>query len=252
MQVYANRRLLTFYIMKETIEPNASEENESQEINPSIWKEKISEDLEKLKMMEHPTKEKIANMALEDGILARIAPEDDRVREKRKEDGRRLRESERNDPELYFRIAYALQRSKWTVQENHTLGGGWPTGAIRFLVQTAEIPAVQEELLEDDQRFKDAMIEIVTKMQENVLEMAEERQHDNNSYECNVYSEGTKGEFKGIPVKLKRYTEDGYAWIEAENHKDRNKLYDFTDGNGLTPKQVSQEFVPNETGEDAE
>jgi len=95
MQVYANRRLLTFYIMKETIEPNASEENEPQEINPSIWKQKISEDLEKLKMMEHPTKEKIANMALEDGILARIAPEDDRVREKRKEDGRRLWEGER-------------------------------------------------------------------------------------------------------------------------------------------------------------
>lgn len=111
--------------IEQTPQPNNNQEQtESGDVNPSVWRERLDDAIGQWAQSDNLDADELAVIAFEHGILDRIAPKNEEVREKREAEDRMLYEGKDRDKELYERIAYALQKEKNILKHNRT---GTPT-----------------------------------------------------------------------------------------------------------------------------
>ena len=58
-----------------------------------------------------------------------------------------------------------------------------------------------------------------------------------------IIPEGTSGVFRGIPVTLESYTDQGLIWLKADTYEGHNALYEHQKSGGVSPENLRLHFV---------
>lgn len=181
------------------------------------------------------------------GILNRIAPEDLEIKKIRMLKRSQVWEGERSDPSLYYRIIYGLEYTILAINNN------WSTSFHGYVVAagTAIMRAIVNRQMEKlfpnlrPEQTDQAIMEFIKLMEQRAMEELEKYGYQAPSQ---LFQIGSKGKFKGIPVKIDAVGLDGGLILKPDNYHDHCALHELTGrrGNQACPYEMHQgAFIPD-------
>lgn len=184
------------------------------------WRGRFNDAADEFVKQPDASYEDLVDLIWEKGILDHIAPTDGGERQARTEMRADLYDRASEDPELYWRVLYAVANTKETIQKNMTMMGGYTTLAvISALTELFANPELQGRLFPDaglGSYFK--VIESIAERAQSEIEARGEKPHER------LIPIGAKGTLCGIPVTVLRYGADGLVELGPENYMDHARL----------------------------
>ncbi len=184
------------------------------------------------------------------GTLDRMAPLDPEIRDLRLKQGSQAWPGTREDTELYWRMIYAIESSKYAISQNWSVSGSdYSLNVINATMRIFYNPdsaKICRQLFPDCPQDTNAIIQIVMrKFQERVVQ---ELQNKNFVYPDldNLLQTNDKGKFYDILVYIDRIQFDGSFWLQPTDREQFGqhviKIGKLTNYSGATPLQMHADF----------
>lgn len=198
------------------------------------WHDRLEKELDEYLTQSDINLDSLVDFIWERGILDHIAPTDSEefeAREKLDKDVFR-----RDNPELYWRIMYSAGNTKNAVLEDMTLIAGYVTQVTMQVIMGLTIKNQNKS----DELFPKGYNSIVI-VSDRIIKKAREelikigvKPHDK------LIPISSFGKFKGVNVKISRYTHDGLIALETENYEDHKKLGELNNyKNTVSPQKLN-------------
>jgi hypothetical protein len=185
------------------------------------------------------------------GTLDRMAPKNLEIRDLRLKQGSQAWAGTREDAELYWRMIYAVESSKYAISQNWSVSGSdYSLNVINATMRLFYHPnstEICQQLFPQCPQDTNAIIQIVMrKFQERVVQELQ-----NKKFSCpdldNLLQINDQGTFHGMPVYIDRIYFDGSFWLKPtdkenfiKHHMEIGKLTDYL---GATPLQMHTDFI---------
>lgn len=212
----------------------------------SSWQIEYEQAVGQIVSKEDSTLQDVVDVIWEKGILDRVAPIDEEVKQQRIDGGHETFEGTRNDVELYWRLLASMENMKESI--NCSVSGGYAAAIISGFSHIYDQKNIDRFFPDDSNRKKG-------KWQEDLLYYFD-CFHEKAKSELEARGEkvpdalpqvGDKGVYHGINVVVKTYAGNGTIYLQGETLNDHRKLFDFSedygDGyGGISLKEVCENF----------
>lgn len=206
------------------------------------WQERYSLRLDDFYKQEHPVLDQLIDIIWEEAVLGRISPVNAQEKEVRQALEKTVWPGDRNDPTLYWRLIYSIASSKEAIDRGYSIaasGSSLIVGAYQAVYQ-AYLTQKSTELFGEQNPQLTILDEIAKRAKEKLQELGV-------TPPDRLVPIGASGIWKGIPVKVGQYLEDGRVWLEAVNYEDRMRLYDAGASQGVEPEELDIDNFTVET-----
>jgi hypothetical protein len=175
---------------------NQAEGLEEQMVNHRQWEPDFYEALEKIENDPHSNLQDLIELVFQKGILDRLCPRDEKIKQIHLERGHQIWAGSRNDAELYYRIFYCASACIYSIQQNWSLSfGGYVSTVSQAFYQAMSHADKYPEL----KGHRSAPIFILEKIQQRCLIELESLGH-----KCpkKFFAVGEEGSYYGYLVKI--------------------------------------------------
>lgn len=184
------------------------------------WRRKLEETIDELFARHDVTHDKFIDILWQEGIMNRLSPDDETVREARRNTSRALWEGSREDPEFYTRIVYSALASQYAQEHGWTFtssNDGYMHGVmwgIMHVLKSAEYRAI----LEGNKR------NLVHEVEHNVIERAKDELRKRH-VEPSIIPIGTHVRWRNYGMIVDRYTFDGLLAMQADDPDGHTEIF---------------------------
>lgn len=186
------------------------------------WRDRFEEAMDKYLSRSEIELDGVTDFIWEKGVLDHISPTDQEEFEARQ----RLDKDAftRDNPELYWRIMYSAGNAKDSTLKNATLLAGYVAQVMIQVVMGLSIKNQNKfsELFPKDSNPIIVVADKIIEKAKGELIRLGIKPHEE------LIPIGFVGKFKGVNVKITRYTHDGLIALEADNYEDHVKLGELT------------------------
>ncbi|MBD3359499.1 MAG: hypothetical protein GF365_02215 [Candidatus Buchananbacteria bacterium] len=185
------------------------------------------------------------------GTLDRMAPEDLEIRDLRLQKGSQAWKGTRDDAELYWRMIYAIESSKYAIAQNWSVSGSdYSLNVINATMRLFYHPNSTElcqQLFPKCPQDTNAIIQIVMrKFQEKVIQEMQNKNFAQPDLD-NLLQTNDKGKFYEMPVYIDRIQFNGSFWLQPTDREQFGrhviKIGKLTNCRGATPLQMHTDFI---------
>ncbi|MEW6407454.1 MAG: hypothetical protein AB1465_02060 [Patescibacteria group bacterium] len=205
------------------------------------WAERYEQALDELIQAEKPDLNALLNVVWNKGILDRLVPLDKEKLEARKMLEKEVWEGGREDLELYWHILYSAGYAREATDRNQSLvGGGFASGAILQAVHKVLSSGKYLEFFPGGypKNYYAPLIDLVAARAKEELKKRGAEPHKK------FIPYGAQGNFKGIEVKVERYSDDGCVVLRNIKGEDWQKFWQITKEGCVSPSELNpEEFV---------
>lgn len=216
------------------------------EVNHRIWEDIFYEKLEAVISDPNSTIADLVEVTFQYGIMDRIAPLDQEIKQKRLEKGNQVWPGTRNDPELYYRIIYCILSSIRSVIKNWSSMASGYAVSIATSIYKAIYPGKYEQFFPefDEKQSKEVVIFFYCLMIERCKQELKELELP---VPDQLFVLEMKGTYLGIPVTFSGVCLDGLMYCEVRNPMDIPKLFELSDtGPNACPYKCHQgDYMPD-------
>lgn len=221
---------------------SGSAEKEALKPKANAWRKRFEASLKEVMEDSKSDRAQLLEVIWEDGIMGRILPDDPEEKEAREKLHKAVWSGERTDPKLYWRIMYSAAASRegmrhgWSIMSS---GDSLVVGAFDAINRSVE-PEKKLDFypeLKTDQKvnpYEIIFADIISRAKAELENLGVTPPQE-------LIPMGAKGEYKGIKVKIDRYTFDGKVYLQAENYEGHEALYKLSAGMGVDPDELDLE-----------
>ncbi len=210
---------------------------ENKHLETSAWRAEYDRALDELfKNPEGLTLDKILDVVLKQGILARIAPSDNDVKQSRIDQDKDVWSGNQEDKNLYAQLFYAVENSKEAM--HLTADFSWINSVYAALGRIFRDEKMVRRFFNPVKNMDEhdsAKLIFFKKLQGRILDEYKKHGGENDLY---VIPQGSCAIFHNIPVVIDGYNPNGTIRIKAESEEGHRNLYQYTGGLGLKPADI--------------
>jgi len=209
--------------------------------NAKAWQKRLLDRVNILLNAKEADRNSLIDVLWNSGILDRIAPVNPEEKESRIKLGKKIWRGDRDDPELYWRILYAAAAAKEAIERGWSVVSGSGGYIIGFFQGANEVIF--------SERNKDFFPETNDKMlhanpylilTESIIERARVELEKRGIKPHQKFPRyGARGKWKGVDVKIDRFSDDGLVWLKGIDINAHNKLYELSKGGGILPSEIN-------------
>ncbi len=182
------------------------------------WQDILITKLQKEFKEKEPSMKKIIEVAIDYGVLNRIAPQDDRIRKAREKKGRTLWEKDRNDPNLYLRLIYELESIKYAIKNSYSVCSHFTIG-LTIAFNNALHPDHYAKFFSEKE-----LMEVVEEFFNKAKRALEKRMEKLGVTPPNILKIGDSATITGINIVVKEFSVDGRIIPEINNLEEHMKI----------------------------
>ncbi|MBI2595484.1 hypothetical protein HYW46_01970 [Candidatus Daviesbacteria bacterium] len=203
------------------------------------WQDSLQESLDIFFILDEQTREDFIEILWNDGILNHIAPTDPAVIAARKSKGRPVWDQGRDDHRLYWKILYSAAAAKEACGRDWSMIAGSDSFVAGIFSPIYE--AFSRGLL---QKFypnqTNPQIVILSDITERAKQELEKRNQNTAGHPLGY---GLNCTWRGLELKVDRFTGDGKIYFQAKSLEDHVKLYELAKENDgfVLPWEINPE-----------
>lgn len=185
------------------------------------WQANFASSLEAFYSDPRPTRARFIDILWTNGILDHIAPENPEEIAKRKSRKRPVWEKGRENPHLYWRILYSIASAREVLEKQLSIGVSKDSyvGGVFTGISEAEANGLLSKIYPEKGKNR------WTFVLDDLIEKAKkELEGKDQNITGHPIPSGIKGEWRGVAVTTRKYSDDGRIVLEGNSLKDHELL----------------------------
>ncbi len=194
------------------------------------WQDSLQESLDIFYILDEQTKEDFLEILWSSGVLDRIAPTEPVIIALRKAKNRPVWDQGRDDPRLYWRILYSAAAAK----EASEKGWSFIAGSDSFVagifspIYEAFSRGLLQKFYPGITQSANPQIFVLSDIMERAKQELGKRNQNTAGHPLKY---GLNGNWKGLELKVDRFTGSGEIYFQAKSFEDHVRLYELAKEN---------------------